>query len=100
MQTTELIIVKEFCVHHAVDMEFIYALKDAGLVELIESEEQLCLPHDQLPRLEKMVRLYELDINLEGIETITYLLQRMNDLQQEVHALNCRLQLYETIEAK
>jgi len=65
MQTDEMIILDEFCIHH-----HIY--------------------------LEKLVRLfYELDINLEGIETITYLLNRMNQMQQEILQLNNRLRIYE-----
>ncbi len=98
MQTTEMVIVNEFCMHHHIDMAFINALKDAGLIEVYTTGEQLCVVQEELPRLEKMLRLYEMDINLEGIETITYLLQRMNELQQKVNALNNRLQLYENEE--
>ena len=96
MQTEEMIIVNEFCVYHNVDLAFITALKDSGLIEVIIMEEKLYMPQTQLPHLEKMVRLYyEMDINLEGIETITYLLNRMNEMQQEIMQLNNRLSLYE-----
>jgi hypothetical protein len=36
-----------------------------------------------------------MDINLEGIETITFLLQRMNDMQQRITQLNNMLSIYE-----
>jgi hypothetical protein len=36
-----------------------------------------------------------MDINLEGIETITYLLQRMNEMQQQILLLNNKLGMYE-----
>ena len=50
----------------------------------------------ELPQLEKLVRLYrEMDINLEGIETITYLLQRMNEMQRQIVQLTNRLSMYE-----
>jgi chaperone modulatory protein CbpM len=94
---TEMIVVNEFCIHHEIDMEFINALCDAGLIEVVVSGEQVCIAEEELPRLEKMVRLHELDINPEGIQTIIYLLQKMSELQQQVHALNSRLQLYEAI---
>lgn len=59
-------------------------------------EEKLFVPASQLNNLEKLVRLYyEMDINLEGIETITYLLKRMNDMQQQITLLTNRLRLYE-----
>jgi len=46
--------------------------------------------------LEKFVRFYyELDINLEGIETISHLLERVNALQDELTMLKNRLGIYE-----
>lgn len=96
MQTDEMIIVDEFCIHHNIELSFINALKDSGLIEITLWEEKLCIPESQLPSLEKLVRLYyEMDINLEGIETITYLLSRMNEMQQEIRTLHTRLNLYE-----
>jgi hypothetical protein len=96
MQTEEMIIVNEFCIHHNIDLTFITALKDSGLIEVTIMEEKIYMPETQLPNLEKMVRLYyEMDINLEGIETITYLLNRMNEMQLEIMKLNNRLRLYE-----
>ncbi|MEO7306701.1 MAG: chaperone modulator CbpM [Ferruginibacter sp.] len=95
MQTGEMIIVNEFCIHHNIQLSFVNALKDSGLIELTIVEEKLYIPENQLPYLEKLVRLYELDINLEGIETITHLLSRMNDLQQEILRLNNRLSIFE-----
>ncbi len=96
MQTEEMIIVNEFCVHHRIDLSFIRALKDSGLIEITTSDEKLYLPETQLPYLEKLARLYyELDINLEGIETISYLLNRMNNMQEEIWRLKNRLSLYE-----
>ena len=96
MQTEEMIPADEFCVHHNVELSFIYSLKESGLIEMIIKEEKTFVPVSQLSQLEKMVRLYhEMDINLEGIETITYLLQRMNAMQQQIIQLTNRLQLYE-----
>ena len=96
MQTDEMILVNEFCMHHQIDISFVQSLQQSGLIEVIQTEEKLCVPRDQLPELEKMVRLYyEMDINMEGIETITYLLNRMNTMQQEIIQLNNRLQQYE-----
>ena len=96
MQTEELISADEFCIHHNIELAFIYSLKESGLVNIITIEEKIFLPASQLSHLEKIVRLYyEMDINLEGIETITYLLQRLNDMQQQIVSLTNRLQVYE-----
>ncbi|GAB2811479.1 chaperone modulator CbpM [Ferruginibacter profundus] len=97
MQTEEMIPADEFCMHHNIELSFIYALQQSGLVEIIHAEEKTFVPVNQLNRLEKLVRLYyEMDINLEGIETITYLLQRIHAMQQQIVQLNNRLRMYET----
>ena len=95
MQSEHMIIVDEFCIHHNIEVNFVNALKDSGLIELVIVEEKLCMPETQLPNLEKLVRLYEMDINLEGIETITYLLGRIHDMQKEILQLHNRLSIYE-----
>ncbi len=98
MQTEEMVIVNEFCIYHNIDPGFIDALKDSGLIEITKADEKLYMPESQLPRLEKLVRLhYEMDINLEGIETITYLLSRMTEMQQQIMQLNNRLRIYENV---
>jgi len=98
MQTEEMIVVNEFCIHHNIDISFIHSLQESGLIEITHTAEKLYLHESQLPRLEKMLRLYyEMDINLEGIETITYLLNRMNEMQQQITQLNNRLSIYENM---
>lgn len=96
MPTQDMITAKEFCIHHNVEMTFIQSLGQSGLIEITQTEEEICVPVQQLPQLEKMVRLYyEMDINMEGIETITHLLNRMNAMQYEIVKLQNRLQMYE-----
>ena len=96
MQTEEMIAASEFCIHHNIDQSFLYSLKDAGLIEISITEEKIFVPESQLSNLEKLVRLYyEMDINLEGIETITHLLQRMHAMQQQIVELSNRLSRYE-----
>jgi hypothetical protein len=96
MRTEDMIPADEFCIHHHIELSFIYSLNESGLIEIDRVEEKTFVPASQLPQLEKLVRLYyEMDINLEGIETITHLLQRMNHMQQQIQQLNNRLAMYE-----
>jgi hypothetical protein len=89
----------EFCANHNVEISFIGSLQETGLIEITTIEEIEYIHTSQLQELEKIVRLYyELDINLEGIETIIHLLQRINKMQDEITLLNNRLRLYETNE--
>ena len=96
MPTTHLIAANEFCVYHNIEPSFIYSLQQSGLIEITVIEEKPFVDENELPQLEKLVRLYQdMDINLEGIETITYLLQRMNDMQRQIAELKERLSIYE-----
>ena len=96
MPATDMIAASEFCIYHNIDISFIFSLQRSGLIAVVLEEEKAFVPASELPQLEKLVRLYyEMDINLEGIETITYLLQRMNDMQKEMKALKSRLGMYE-----
>ena len=97
MQTEYLIAVDEFCACHNIEVSFISSLQQTGLIEITTIKETLFIDADQLQQLEKFIHLYyELDINLEGIETISHLLQRINAMQEEITLLRNRLRLYET----
>lgn len=96
MQIDNLIAVNEFCVNHNIEISFISSLQETGLIEFTIIEEALFIDADQLHQLEKIVHFYyELDINLEGIETINHLLHRINSLQDEIIELKNRLRFYE-----
>ena len=96
MQTEEMVPANEFCIHHNIQLAFINSLKESGLIEISIIEEKIFVPVSQLNHLEKLVRLYyEMDINLEGIETITHLLKQMNEMQQKIVQLSNRLSMYE-----
>ncbi len=96
MQSEKLIALNEFCINHNIEISFISSLKQTGLIEITAIEETEFIDADQLRQLEKFIRFYyELNINLEGIETITHLLERINLLQHEIIALRNKLRLYE-----
>jgi chaperone modulatory protein CbpM len=96
MRKENLIAISDFCVSHNIEISFISSLQQNGLIEIITIKEMEFINEDQLRQLEKIVSLYyELDINLEGIETVTHLLQRIVSMQDEIIALKNRLRLYE-----
>jgi MerR HTH family regulatory protein len=85
-----------FCMHHQIELSFIQSLHSFGLIAYEEVDNQIFLPQSQLNDLEKFVRMhYELDINMEGIETIYFLLQRNADLQMQINLLHAKLRIYE-----
>ena len=96
MQTKKLISVNEFCSNHNIEISFISSLQETGLIEIAIIEEDAFIDSEQLPQVEKFIHFYyDLDINLEGIETITHLLHRINAMNDEIATLRNKLRLYE-----
>lgn len=95
METNELVLIEQLCLHHQIEVTFIEALQEFGLIEVVVVEDQKYLPHEQLKALEKWMRLhYELEINLEGIDAIAVLLKRVDLLQRELGELKNKLSVY------
>jgi len=99
MKQEDLISIGEFCRHYSVEVSFIRALHDAELIDIIAIRDEMYVRHDQLPLLERLTRFhYDLDINLEGIEVINRLLQRIDEMQAEIIALKNKLRRFRRIE--
>lgn len=85
MEKDELIPAKDFCIYHNIEYSFINSLQDSGLISVTSVEHAVYIPADEIQKLEKYVRMfYDLDINLEGIETIDYLLEKIENMQKEI----------------
>lgn len=92
MEQEELIPVKDFCIHHNIEYSFISSLENSGLISITSVKRSSFIHVDEMHKLEKFVRLhYDLDINLEGIETINYLLERIENMQKEIVNLKNKL---------
>ena len=96
MVRKNLISTDEFCIHHNIEFSFIRNLQEFGLLEVVSVQKVQYIPEDQLEKLERMLRLHkDLEINTEGIDTIGHLIDKIQDLQEEVINLKNRLRLYE-----
>lgn len=85
MENDELIPAEEFCIYHNIEYSFISSLEDSGLIRVTSVEQSTYIPFDELEKLEKFVRMhYDLDINVEGIETINHLLEKIEEMQKEI----------------
>lgn len=86
----------EFCTCHEIQHSFIHSLSEHGLVEITVIEENEFIEQEQIRELEKMMRLhYDLEINIQGIDAINHLLQRVSQLQDRVRLLENRLRRFE-----
>lgn len=96
MENENLIDTEAFCASHKIEFAFINSLQYSGLIEIKTVEEKRFLTPEEIRRLEEYVRMhYELDINVEGIEAITHLLDRVKAMQSEITHLKNRLRRYE-----
>lgn len=92
MENEELIPAEDFCIYHNIEYSFINSLEDSGLISITAVEQAAYIPADEMQKLEKFVRLhYDLDINIEGIETINYLLEKIQEMQKEILQLKNNL---------
>ena len=77
---------------------FINDLKDYELVEIVVSDNDNYIKTTQINEVEKLMRLhFDLNINLEGLDAVYNLLQRVEDMQNQITSLNNKLRLYEDL---
>ena len=93
----QMIPANDFCLHHHIEVSFLHSLHDYGFITIITTEDDVYLEAEQLELIEKLVRLhFDLHINLEGIDVVQHLLEKMEQLQAEMRQLKNKLQLYES----
>ena len=96
MQTEHLVLVRDFCVYHHVEITFIETLAANDLIETTTIDQVLYVEFAQLTQLEKFVRLHrDLNIHPDDLDVVSNLLNRMETLQDEVITLQNRLRFYE-----
>lgn len=98
MEPNQLISVSEFCIHHHIEIAFVQLMEQQGLVEIITLEQSVYVQPEQLPRLEKLVRLHQdLSIHPDDLDVVSELLERVERLQNQVAQLQNRLVFYEPL---
>ena len=91
----ELIIISDFCNHCNIEPDFVLMLGEDGLIDIEVKDNTSCFPTSQLAELERYAHLYyDLSINIAGIDAIRHLLNRMEDLQKQIHQLENELHFY------
>lgn len=84
----ELILLNDFSENSGADLDFLLLLESEGLIEMAVYENRRYIPVSQLSELETFVRLhYDLAVNVEGIDVIRNLLQRMRTMERELAVL-------------
>ena len=82
MSSNEYILVQEVCNHYTIEVNFVSRLQDMGLLEVHHRDKRLYLHQDEISALERIIRLHQdLQVNLEGIDIIFNLLNRIDHLE-------------------
>lgn len=88
MENLNKISVEACCMYYSIEISFVEQLNEHGLIELSRTEKESFIAYEQLPDLEKYMRMhYDLEINIPGIEAIGHLLKRVQQLEQEIKKL-------------
>lgn len=77
---------------------FIASLQEVGLIRVVDQDDDRFIEYEDLSDLEQFIRwYYEMDINVEGIDALRHMLQRVRSLQSEIAQLRHELQFYRSL---
>ena len=83
---------------YEVEETFIASLQEVGLIRVVDQDDDRFIAYDDLSDLEQFIRwYYEMDINVEGIDALRHMLQRVRSLQSEIAQLRHELQFYRSL---
>lgn len=96
MKEETYILIQHYCETTEVDPEFIEQLFEYGLIQHLEHGDAPAILQEELPRIERMARLhYDLDINLEGLQVIAHMREKLIQMQKEMLELQRKLKRFE-----
>jgi len=96
MSTENFIPINTLCQHYKLEISFFNTLNETGLIEIQLVDSIQYVHKESIYEIEKMVRMHkELDVNIEGIDIVLNLLQKIDALQTELLTVRNRLLLYE-----
>jgi hypothetical protein len=96
MSTENFILLNTLCTHYKIGLSFFSNLDEIGLIEIQTIEKVQYVHQDSIYEIEKIIRMHqELDVNIEGIDVVLNLLEKIEALHKELLAVRNRLRLYE-----
>jgi hypothetical protein len=92
MEIQKLVLVETLCVHYEIETSFFESLEEIGLIILVRERDEIYVSEEKVAYLEKVLRLQkELNVNLEGIDIILNLLEKVESLQSGLSVAKQRL---------
>ncbi len=94
--TKQLLKITDICKIYDVENGFINEIVEYELITPVKTDSDLFIEEDELPVLEKIINLhYDLGVNLEGIEIIMNLLDKIDILNEEINKLQRIVKYFE-----
>lgn len=89
---TEYLKITEFCDKAQVEITFVSALQEEGILSYHTMEEEDFIEISFLPELEMFCRWhYDLGVNVEGIDAMRHMRSKMSEMQEELNLLRSKL---------
>ena len=96
MDTREFIPIEILCNQYNIPQSFFNNLQEVELIHIINKKNNWFIHISQIKQVETLMRLhFDLEINFEGLDAISNLLNQVESLQQEVKLLQNKLNFYE-----
>lgn len=96
MKEQDLIPIGTLCEQYMLELSFFEELGEIGLIEFTVYKGSKHIHLDTLHQVEKILRIHrELHVNLEGVDVVMNILQRQEQLRQELLRVQNRLRRYE-----
>jgi hypothetical protein len=96
MANENYILVRQYCERTHIPNTFIEALEEYGLIKCKQIETEVYILDEEIPEIERFDRLHhDLGINLEGIDALNHLLQKLHKMDSELRLMRKRLKVYE-----
>lgn len=78
----------DICRSNNIEITFIKELQQSGLIDITVIESQEFVPEEQIAQIERYHNwYYNLELNVQGIEVVQHLLQKIEFLQHEIKLL-------------
>ncbi|MGI6073105.1 MAG: chaperone modulator CbpM [Fermentimonas sp.] len=83
---------------YQIEESFIEALSEVGLINVTDEQDDKFIEYDEISDLEQYIRWhYDMNINIEGIDAMNHLINKVKAMQSEIQQLTNELKFYKSI---
>lgn len=96
MEEKNYILLEHFCQHSSIADSFLKSLIEFDLITHKKMQDDFYILDEEISDIERMFRLHDdLGVNIEGLDVINEMLNRIQKMEEEMNYLRKRLSIYE-----